>query len=344
MVTPSRQTVTVWEGITPDAIPFDDLFALNQPVILKGLVNDWPMVKAGRTSPLETMQMLEDNYSNKPMLVYRAPSEIQSRFGYNDTCTGFNFSAERLTIPDVFNTIRNELSEQEHEYLYVNSLVLKEGFPALADSHSLAFTHPEFKQNPVVAKIWLGTESVAAAHFDQPKNLACCVVGKRRFMLFPPEQVENLYPGPLHPTPGGQVVTLANLADPDFDKFPRLKEAMDNAWIADLEPGDGLYYPSMWWHEVTAYDRFNVMVNFWWMTTERHKGNPMDVLLHGMMSLREKPEQEKQAWKALFDYYVFGDAQRVREHLPPECRGALGEMDDINARRLRSMLISNLNR
>ena len=139
-------------------------------------------------------------------------------------------------------------------------------------------------------------------------------------------------------------MTIANLAEPDFEKFPRLKTALENAWIADLEPGDGLYYPSMWWHEVTAFERFNIMVNFWWMTTERYKGNPMDVLLNGMMSLRDKPEDEKRAWKALFDYYVFGEGEVVREHLPPECQGALGEMTEINARRLRAMLISNLNR
>jgi len=344
MVQASQQKVTVWEGITPDNIPFDELFALDKPVILKGLVKDWPLVKTGQQGIFPAMQMLEDNYSQKPMLVYRAPASIKGRFGYNDNYTGFNFAAERSTIPSVLDIIRNELDKEEHEYLYVNSLILNEGFPALAASHSLAFNHPEFEQNQVLAKIWIGTESLAACHFDQPKNLACCVLGKRRFTLFPPNQIENLYPGPLHPTPGGQVVTIANLAEPDFEKFPRLKTALENAWIADLEPGDGLYYPSMWWHEVTAFERFNIMVNFWWMTTERYKGNPMDVLLNGMMSLRDKPEDEKRAWKALFDYYVFGEGEVVREHLPPECQGALGEMTEINARRLRAMLISNLNR
>lgn len=49
----------------------------------------------------------------------------------------------------------------------------------------------------------------------------------------------------------------------------------------------------------------------------------MDVLLHGMMSLRDKPENEKQAWKALFDYYVFGDASRVTAHLPEPSHGRL---------------------
>jgi hypothetical protein len=339
-----NNNVMVLEGIRPQAIPFDKLFALDQPVILKGLVKDWPLVKAGHESSEKVMALLEQNYSSRPMLVYKGPPAIKGRFGYNESCTGFNFSSERSTIPEVFNAIRSQLPNPEHEYLYINSLRLDEGFPELNLTHQLVFDHGEFNNNQPVAKIWLGTESVAAAHFDQPRNIACCVLGKRRFTLFPPDQIHNLYPGPLTPTPGGQVVTLADLSKPDFSRFPRLKQALENAYIADLEPGDGLYYPSMWWHEVEAFDRFNAMVNFWWMTAAPYLGSPMDALLHAMMSLRDRPAGERDAWKALFDYYIFGDARQVRDHMPPECHGALANMDDTQARRMRAMLLRNLNR
>jgi hypothetical protein len=339
-----QNKVTVMEGIRPDCIPFDELFAQEQPVILKGLVKDWPLVKAGQQSSNNVMEQLELNYSQRPMLVYKGSPEIKARFGYDKFCTGFNYSSERTTIPEVFNTIRSQLDQEQHEYLYINSLRFDEGFPPLYASNSLAFKHPEFEHNQPIAKIWLGTESVAAAHFDQPKNIACCVLGKRRFTLFAPDQVDNLYPGPLTPTPGGQVVTLADLSKPDFTRFPRLKTALENAYIADLEPGDGLYYPSMWWHEVEAFDRFNAMVNFWWMTAAPYLGNPMDVLMHAMMSVRDRPAKEREAWRALFDYYIFSDPYQVRAHLPAESHGALATMDDNLSRRLRAMLRNNLNR
>lgn len=339
-----QNNVKILKGITPDSIPFDELFTQDQPVILKGLVKDWPLVKAGQQSSDKVMEQLELNYSQRPMLVYKGAPEIKARFGYDKSCTGFNYSSERTTIPEVFKTIRSQLTQQQHDYLYINSLRFDEGFPKLYESNSLAFEHPEFEQNQPVAKIWLGTESVAAAHFDQPKNIACCVLGKRRFTLFPPDQVDNLYPGPLTPTPGGQVVTLANLSSPDFTRFPRLKTALENAYIADLEPGDGLYYPNMWWHEVEAFDRFNVMVNFWWMTAPPYLGNPMDVLMHAMMSVRDRPVKEKEAWKALFDYYIFADPEQVRAHLPTQSHGAFATMDDNLSRQLRAMLRNNLNR
>lgn len=340
----AKNKVLELEGITPQSIPYDKLFSQDQPVILKGLVKDWPLVKAGQQSPDNVMEQLEQHYSQRPMLVYKGAPEIKARFGYNPTCTGLNFSSERSTIPEVFATIRSQMDQEIHDYLYINSLRFDEGFPALSQSHQLTFEHGEFNNNQPVSKIWLGTESVAAAHFDQPKNIACCVVGKRRFTLFPPEQVDNLYPGPLTPTPGGQVVTLADLRDPDFSRFPRLQDAFEHAYIADLEPGDALYYPNMWWHEVQAFGRFNAMVNFWWMTAEPYLGNPMDVLMHAMMSVRDRPAKEKEAWKALFDYYIFADSEKVRAHLPPECQGLLATMDDTQARRLRAMLRNNLNR
>ncbi|MDN4501519.1 cupin-like domain-containing protein [Alteromonadaceae bacterium BrNp21-10] len=336
--------VQVLEGVSPQAIPFDDLFAQQQPVILRDLVKEWPLVQAAKGVALEAMALLEQHDSGRPLLVYKGAPAIKARFAYNDSCTGFNFKSEKSTIAAAFAHIREQLAQEEHDYLYINSLKFNDGFPELSRQHQLNFNHPEFENNQPVAKIWLGTESIAAAHFDQPKNLACCVQGKRRFTLFAPDQVHNLYPGPLSPTPGGQVVTMADLNAPDFEKFPRLQQALDNAYIADLEPGDALYYPSMWWHQVQAYDRFNIMVNFWWMAAEPHLGNPMDALMHCMLSVRDRPLAEQQAWRELFNYYIFDDAQQVRQHLPVESQGALAPMDDTMARRMRSLLLNNLNR
>lgn len=336
--------VLVLEGVTPQTIPYEQLFSSNQPVILKGLVKDWPLVKAGQQSAHSVIEQLLKHDSGRPLLVYKGAADIQARFAYDSSCTGFNFSSEQTTFAEVISAIRQQLTHEKHDYYYINSLKFDDGFPALSATHQLAFEHAEFTHNLPVAKIWLGTESIAAAHFDQPKNIACCVLGKRRFTLFPPEQVSHLYPGPLAPTPGGQVITMADINQPDYARFPRLKLALEQAYIADLAPGDGLYYPSMWWHQVQAFERFNAMVNFWWMTSAPYLGNPMDVLMHAMMSLRDKPEQEKQAWKALFDYYIFADSNKVREHLPPESYGPLAPMDDNLSRRLRAMLRNNLNR
>ena len=60
--------------------------------------------------------------------------------------------------------------------------------------------------------------------------------------------------------------------------------------------------------------------------------------------VRDRPAQEKAAWRAIFDYYVFGSPGRAGEHLPTHARGNLAPMDEIKARRLRAFLINRLNR
>src|SRR5690606_12864655 len=195
-----------------------------------------------------------------------------------------------------------------------------------------------------LTSIWIGNPTLVSAHYDAPNNIAVCIAGHRRFTLFPPDQIANLYPGPLAPTPGGQAISMVDFANPDFEKYPGFKDAIANSQVADLEPGDALFYPSMWWHQVEATKPFNILINYWWNTSPKFMGTPMNVLMHALLSLRDRPEHEKQAWKHVFDYYIFGPAERAGEHLPPAARGELAPIDDLTARQLRAYLINRLNR
>jgi hypothetical protein len=336
--------VRVIEGVRPDQIPFDELFQSNQPIILRGLVSDWGLVKAGNVSPETAMDVLQSHNSGNPVGVYVAPPESKARFFYNDDCSGFNYASQHRELSDIFSQIRDNQNNPNHPYLYMNSLTLDNCFPGLREHNDLAFDHPLFTHNKPLSKVWVGTESIAAAHYDVPSNLACCVLGKRRFTLFPPEQIHNLYPGPLEPTPGGQVITMVDLKNPDFERFPRVRQALDAAVVVDLEPGDAVYYPSMWWHQVEALSPFNIMINFWWLTAPAYMGNPMDIVMHAMLGLRDRPEAEKQAWREVFEYYVFGSPETPREHLPPSAQGALADLDDNMVRRLRALVKNKLNR
>ena len=343
-MTGPEKTAHVIDGIEADRIPFDDLFARSEPVLMRGLVSGWPLVQAGQRSLEEAMELMAAGYSGTPVRVYIGDPSIKARFAYNESCTGMNYRAEKMNLLDVFRAIKEDFRRAEHTYYYINSLMYDEGFPRLRRENDLVFNHELFDRHPRISRIWIGTESRASAHFDMASNIACCAVGRRRFTLFPPNQVHNLYPGPLAPTPGGQVVTMVDLKEPDFDGHPRFREALANSVVVDLEPGDVFYYPSMWWHEVEAKDRFNVMINYWWNTSPRYMGNPQDVVMHAILGLRDRPKAEKQAWRELFDYYVFGSSEKPRAHLPEVCLGPLAELDDTLARRLRALVQQNLNR
>jgi ribosomal protein L16 Arg81 hydroxylase len=98
--------------------------------------------------------------------------------------------------------------------------------------------------------MWIGNRAMIAAHFDNNYNIACVVSGRRRFTVFPPEQVSNLYIGPLLRTPGGSPISTVDLRDPDYTKYPKFAQALESAEEAELEPGDAIYIPILWWHGV----------------------------------------------------------------------------------------------
>ena len=340
----AQKKARVIEGIAPDQIPFDELFASKQPIILRGLISGWPLVQAGLKSAESALDYLTAGYGGKPFKVYVGNSKIKGRFYYNESATSLNYHVKTMSLADVFASIKESLGREEHTYYFIPSLVFQDGFPALESDNNIVFDHEIFQRVRVTKKSWIGTESITGAHFDLPSNFACCAVGRRRFTLFPPDQVHNLYPGPIHLTPGGQVTTMVDIRNPDFERYPRFRAALDAAVVADLEPGDGLYYPSMWWHEVESKDRFNAMINHWWYAAPRYMADPMDVVMHAILGLRDRPEIEKQAWRELFDYYVFGPADKPRAHLPEDAHGVLAELDETMARRLRAALQQTLNR
>jgi hypothetical protein len=330
------------EGVAPDAIPYDELMAAEQPAVLKGLVRNWPLVQ--KESPAAAADYLKTFYQGRPVTAFIAQPEQGGRFGYTADVTELDFESDTGLLDEYLDIIIGLLEEDEAPTFYVGSTDVDLFLPGFRAENDLVLNHPMFGANPPLVGAWIGNRSTAKAHYDMSNNIAVCLVGRRRFTLFPPEQIENLYPGPLEPTPGGQVLTMADINSPDFERFPRLRKALEAAEIADLEPGDVLYYPAMWWHEVEAQETFNVMVNYWWNTSPQFMDTPQNTLMHALLSLRDRPEQEKRAWRAVFDYYVFGPADRAGAHLPEAARGNLGPMDELKARRLRALLMRKLNR
>lgn len=339
-----KKKTKVIEGCAPDAIPFDELMQGLKPVILKGVARDWELVKKGQESTASAIEYIKSFYNGLTVGVYIGSPDIKGRYFYTDDLKGLNFEKRRLRLDDTLDRIQEHLPDPHPPSLYVGSTTMDACLPGMRQGNDLRFDADMFHGNQPLTSIWLGSASVASAHYDAPNNIACCVVGKRRFTLFPPNQTPNLYPGPLDPTPGGQAVSMVDFNNPDFEKYPNFKTALEHAEVADMEPGDALFYPSFWWHHVEATAPFNVLVNYWWNTSPKYMGTPMNVLYHALLSLRDRPEHEKAAWKNLFDYYVFGSPEIPRKHLPEHAHDNLGPIDETKARRLRALLINKLNR
>jgi len=193
-----------------------------------------------------------------------------------------------------------------------------------------------------LVSLWLGNRSRTAAHYDLPQNLACVLKGRRRFILMPIDQLPNLYVGPLDFTLAGQAISLVDFLRPDFDRHPRFRSAVEQARVAELEPGDALYIPSLWWHHVETLDPLGAMMNFWWRDAPDYMFTPLITLMHSLLSIRALPAREREAWRVVFDHYIFQTGGDPMEHLPEEARGIMGELTPERVMRLRQHLARSL--
>ena len=248
------QKVKVIEGCS---VPVPDhVLNSTQPVVLKGLVGDWPIVQAGNQSQQSAVEYILKFYNGQPLVAFLGAPEFSGRMFYNDDMSGFNYQQVRGKLDELLAELFKRTAESNGSpgqgkvpTCYVGSTSIDHWFPGFSEHNDLGLA-----VNDPLASIWMGNQSKVAAHYDFPSNIACSVVGRRRFTLFPPEQLKNLYVGPLDFTPAGQAISLVDFDNPDFKKFPLFGEALKSAQVADLEPGDAIFVPSMWWHHVESFD------------------------------------------------------------------------------------------
>ncbi len=176
--------------------------------------------------------------------------------------------------------------------MYVGAVPTPASMPGFTRDNTLPLVDAS-----VVPRVWIGNRVTVQTHYDISNNIACVVAGRRRFTLFPPEQLVNLYVGPLEFTLAGQPISMVRLDQPDFERFPRFRDALATAQFAELEPGDALFMPYMWWHHVESRERFNVLVNYWWDETPPWQGSPFEALLHAIMAVKSLPPDKREIWR-----------------------------------------------
>ncbi len=311
----------------------------DEPAVLRGQVADWPAVQAANRSPQELTSFLRPLDTGKPIDAYFGKPEIRGRFFYSDDLRGFNFERRSLGFSAFLDMLLKHRDDPDPPSFFAGAVRIPEVIPGITQEHDHGLLDPGLEQ---LVSMWVGNRTRTAAHYDLPQNLACVVSGRRRFTLFPIDQLPNLYVGPLEFTLAGQSISLVDFHEPDFERFPRFREALKHARIVELGPGDTLYLPSLWWHHVETLDPFGLMINFWWRDAPEYMFTPMMTMMHAMLSIRELPERERMAWRKVFDHYVFQTGGDPVPHLPEHARGVLGEMTPDMIRRLRHHLGKSL--
>lgn len=317
-----------------------DAMAAARPLVLRGLCRDWPLVREALRSPSAFAKALSALDAGTPVDVLHMPPEAEGVVGYDATLDGFNYRHFKVSLTEALTRLAAySRLEGPVPGLALQSAQVLECMPGFVELHPMRCLPAS-----VLPRLWVGNRVTTPAHFDASRNLAVVVCGRRRFTLFPTEQVANLYIGPLDFAPTGAAITLARPDKPDFERHPRLREALANALVAELGPGDALYMPPLWWHQVESMEPLNALVNYWWspmLADGRPAGQGMDALLHARLAFSSLPEAERRNWRALFDHYVFFDGD-VTAHIPESKRGVLAEPGADALAALRTRIKSGL--
>ena len=319
-----------------------DVLPDKRPAVLRGLVREWRAVRESLESAASLVRYIKQLDSGAPVDALMTPPEIDGQIGYNPTMDGFNFHRNRLPLSEIAAQVLRYAKFPHPPAVAAQSALIRDCLPAFAAENALTLFDAS-----ILPRIWLGNRITTPAHVDEWNNVACVVAGRRRFTLFPPEQISNLYIGPLDFAPTGAAMSMVSLRDPDFTRYPKIRDALAVSRVAVLEPGDCIFIPPLWWHHVESLEPFNVLVNYWWhdpLGADSKPDSAFDALLHGILSIRALPPESRQAWRAFFEHYVFGaDADSI-EHIPPERRGILGRLSQEQLNALRAHLAKKLTR
>jgi hypothetical protein len=304
-----------------------------RPVVLRQVGRDWPAVQAAQRSAEEGVAYLQRFSHGEPVAAILGEPSIGGRFFYNDDLTGMNFVRGQTPLDPFLARLLRDRDRREPFAMAVQSVPLPTLLPGFAEANATDLVAPD-----VVPRIWLGNAIRVATHYDLMENIGVVAMGRRRFTLFPPDQVANLYMGPLELTPAGTPVSLVDPENPDLVRYPRFAAALAHAQVAELGPGDAIFVPAIWWHHVAALDPLNVLVNYWW--GDAQAASPFGALVHALMAVRDLPPAQRHAWRGWFDHYVFADgADEVGDHLPVAARGILAAASPARTERLRDFLV-----
>ncbi|HEU4960505.1 MAG TPA: cupin-like domain-containing protein [Sphingomonas sp.] len=314
-----------------------DVTDQGRPVIVRGLCADWPVRTAAADSWDALGRYLARFDGGATAQAFVGARAIDGRYRYREQLDGFNFERETLTLREALVRIAAGRDDDEAPTVYMGSLPADTFLPGFADENRVCVL-----DRRVEPRLWIGNASNVACHFDTFDNLACVVAGPRRFTLYPPEAIADLYVGPIDRTMAGQPISLAAGSAPGDPRYPRFEAVRDQALVAVLAPGDALYLPKLWWHQVEAADSVNLMVNFWWDGHAAGPDAPFTTMMLAMIAIAERPPSERAAWRAFFDHYVFRPHGHPLAHLPEEHHGVLGPLDKGNYGRIRAMVMQLL--
>lgn len=304
------------------------------PAVIRGLAAELPVVRAAASGDRQLLLYLRQFAHRFDIQALHAPEQVQGKFGYNDDLKSFNFARLETSFRDFVESLLDP--GPPAGAIAIQGIKADDAAPGFAAANALAGAPAGGDY-----RLWLGTRAEVAIHCDPAPNIAYVACGTRRFTLFAPEEIGNLYLGPFDPVPNGTQISLADPLRPDERRFPLLVEALARSQTADLAPGDAIFIPTGWYHHVEALAPINLLINYWWQQPLPGP-SAWDALMHSFMALRDLPAADRRVWRAMFAHYIFEENGDPGAHIRPDMRGIIARPTPAMKEAMRRRIIRAL--
>lgn len=210
-----------------------DYYSRQQPVVITGMMDGWPAMGwtlpdlaarfAGRTVQVQTDRERNADYeiqapSHRSTLLFEDfVAAVQQRPEHNDVyMTAGNAAYNRQIVPELWDDLRP------------------------LDAYLTC------APGAMEAMIWIGPAgTVTPTHHDLTNNLIAQVCGAKRIWLADAAATAHIYND-------RHVFSPVDLETIDLARFPLMRDVP--VWQVDLHPGELLFVPIGWWHQVRALD------------------------------------------------------------------------------------------
>ncbi len=295
-----------------------------EPAILRGFARSLPMYSHFLSNAAGLLSHIEKSCNSTKLVMLESATQFHGLIGYRETQSRLSFDRVRVNTSTFFDRLRRSMTADIAPTMSLQSTRVDDFFYDLLPEVNLD-VWPE-----VVPRLWIGNQTRVPAHIDDAHNIAVNIVGTRVFRLLPPSCLSELYVGSVEYTPSGAAISLLDLAEIDCKAFPRAASLESKLLTVTLNPGDAIYIPPLWWHQVNAQANLNILLNYWkgGSIEKPSRFTPFQALYLSALVLKNRSATDKASWREFYEYYVFGDEAIVSDHIDPKVQGILGALND----------------
>lgn len=243
----------------PSAAEFQrEYVARGEPVIFTGIARGWPAL------PLMKPSLLKQMFGEVTVPVRETDDELSYFFGES--------AKSAMKLGEYIDAISGPPSPGRRRPYLGNIPFDHPQTRQYLQRLKAALPFPDYFPNQVYGdlRLWIGAEGQRSTiHNDNYHNLNTQLYGRKKYLLFAPEQYPLLYTALMNETCWASPVDPDS---PDYARYPMFREA--EARVAVLEAGDMLYIPIFWWHYAVSLDLSISVSRFTYLGQNRYWSQP----------------------------------------------------------------------